>query len=112
AGVVWRQGRISQLLGLPRPAEDRDMRPVGVVEPGVQPLAPFLAFGQMLEEQPTRVPMGVALLGREPNQGRDLLGLGEIALRRFTQILALERYDALIALACYRLVEGDREIAL
>ena len=88
------------------------MRPVGMVEPRVQPLAPLFALRQMLEQQPAREPMPAALLRREPDQARDLLGLGEIALRRIAEVLALERDDALVALLGERLVEGDREIAL
>ena len=88
------------------------MRPVGMVEPRVQPLAALLALGQMLEQQAAGDPVAVALLGREPDQARDLLRLREIALRRLAEVLALERHDALVALVGDRLVEGDREIAL
>src|SRR5690348_8320934 len=56
--------------------------------------------------------MLAALLGPEPNQARALLRLREIALRRFGEVLALQRNDALIAFVRHRLVEGDREIAL
>ena len=35
------------------------MLPFRVVEPGVQPLAPLLALGQVLEEQPARDPAAV-----------------------------------------------------
>ena len=74
------------------------MRPVGMVEPRVQPLAALLALGQVLEQQAAGEPMAVALLRREPDQARDLLRLGEIALRRLAQVLALQRDDALVAL--------------
>ena len=74
------------------------MRPVGMVEPGVQPLAALLAFGQMLEQQAAGDPAAVALFGREPDEARDLLRLGEIALRRLGQAAALQRDDALVAL--------------
>ena len=88
------------------------MRPVGMVEPGVQPLAPFLALRQMLEQQAARLPVVAALLGREPHQARDLLRLREIALRRLAEVLALQRDDPLVALVGHRLVERDRQIAL
>ena len=35
------------------------MRPFGVVEPGMQPLAPFLSFGQMLEQQAAAMPAAI-----------------------------------------------------
>ena len=88
------------------------MRPIRMVEPRVQPVAPLLAFGQMLEQQPARAPAVVALVRGQPNQARDLLGLGEIALRRLGQAVALQRHDPLVALVGRRLVEGDRQIAL
>ena len=76
------------------------MLPFGMVEPRVQPLAPVLALGQMLEEQPARdVPPVRIAPHAEADQRRDLLGLDEIALRRLRQRLAVERHDALIALA-------------
>ena len=87
--LVERKLGIGQLVGLHRSAEDRDVGPIGVIEPGVQPLAPFLALGKVLEQQAAGEPMFAALFGGEADQARDLLGLGEIALRRFTQILAL-----------------------
>src|SRR5690348_9776996 len=83
-----------------------------MIKPRVQPLAPLLSFRQMLEQQAACEPMLPALLGGEPHQARDLLGLREIALRRVAEVLSLERHDALIALVRQRLVEGDREIAI
>ena len=59
--IVERQARIRQLLRLHRSGQDRDVRPVGMVEPRVQPLAALLAFGQMLEQQAAGDPMAVAL---------------------------------------------------
>src|SRR6185369_12314769 len=53
-----------------------------------------------------------ALLRRESDDARDLLGLGEEALRGMREAVALQRHDALIALVSHRMVEGDREIAL
>jgi hypothetical protein len=41
-----------------------------------------------------------------------LLGLAEVALRRFAEVCAFKRHDALITLAGGRLVKGDGEIAL
>src|SRR6185312_2428964 len=79
--VVERQLRIGQLVRLHRPAEDRDMGPVGMVEPRVQPLPALLALGQMLQQKPAREPMLAALLRRQPYQARDLLRLRKIALR-------------------------------
>ena len=89
------------------------MLPFGMIEPGVQPLAPLLALGQVLEEQAARdvAPVG-PLRDADADQARDLLGLDEIALRRLGQRVAVERDDALIALARRRQVEGDRQIAL
>src|SRR5690242_11617721 len=83
-----------------------------MVEARMQPLAALLALGQVLEQEAAGEPMLTALLGREPNQARDLLRLRKIALRRLGKVLALERNDALVALIRDRLVEGDREIAL
>ena len=34
-----------------RPRQHRNMLPIGMVEPDVQPLAPFLAIGQVLHQQ-------------------------------------------------------------
>src|SRR5206468_1221012 len=95
--VEWKLG-IGQLLRLHRSAEDRDVRPIGMIEARMQPLAAFLALGQMLKQQTARMPIAVALLRREPDQARNLLGLREIALRRLAQVLALEQDDALVAL--------------
>jgi molecular chaperone Hsp33 len=110
--IVERKLGVGQLLGLHRPAKDRDVRPVGMVEPRVQPLAPFLALGQVLQQQPTGEPVAAPLFSRQPDQARDLLGLAEIALRGITEVPALERHDPLVALVGNRLVEGDRKIAL
>src|SRR3982750_2392683 len=88
------------------------MRPVGMVEAGMQPVAPFLALGQMLEQQPAGSPMAVALLRREPDEARDLLRLGEKALRRLPEVPALQRHDPLVALICDRLIEGDGQKTL
>jgi hypothetical protein len=52
------------------------------------------------------------IVHREPHQARDLLGLGEEALRRLGQARAFQRHDALVALLGRHLVEGDGEIAL
>ena len=88
------------------------MRPFGMVEPRMQPLAALLALGQMLEQHAAGDPAAVALFGRQADEARDLLGLGEIALRRLGQAVALQRDDPLVALVGRRLVEGDRQIAL
>ena len=83
-----------------------------MVEPRVQSVAPFLSLRQMLEQKASRGPMPLALHGGEPDQARDLLGLGEIALRRLAEILALQRHDPLITFVRHRLVEGDRQISV
>ena len=75
----------------------------------MQPVAPFLAFGQMLEQQPARGPMAVAFLRRQPDEARNLLRLGEITLRRLAEVSALQRDNPLIALVGDRLIEGDRQ---
>src|SRR6185369_12009869 len=110
--VVERQIRIGQLLGLHRPAEDRDVRPVWMIEPRVQPFTPLFALRQMLEQQTAGEPMLTALLGCQSDKARYLLGLRKIALRSLAEVLPLQRNDALVALLRHRLVEGDREIAL
>ena len=76
------------------------MLPFGMIEPRVQPLAPLLALGQMLDEQAAG---DVAAVGRrahrDADEAGDLLGLGEIMLGRLGERAAFERDDALIALA-------------
>src|SRR3954454_15798948 len=88
------------------------MRPVGMIEARMQPVAPFLAFRQMLEQQPARGPVAVAFLRRQPDEAGDLLGLREITLRRLAEVAAFTWHDALVALVGDRLVEGDRQKAL
>ena len=74
------------------------MLPFGMVEPRVQPLAPLLALGQMLEQDAAGDMAGI--VDREPDQARDLLGLAEEMLcAASARLLAFERNDALIALA-------------
>ena len=63
------------------------MRPIGMIEPRMQPLAAFLALGKVLEQQPAGGPMLTALLRREAHEAGDLLRLGEIALRRLARFL-------------------------
>ncbi len=70
---------------------------------------PSSPSGKMLEQQPARGPMALALLRRQPDQARDLLRLGEITLRRLAEVPALQRHDPLIALVGDRLIEGDRQ---
>ena len=83
-----------------------------MIEPRVQPLAPFLSFRQMLQQQPACLaPIGIAP-GRDPDKTGDLLGLRKIALRGLGERRAVERHDTLVAFAACRLVERDREIAL
>ena len=55
------------------------MRPVGMVEARVQPLATVLALGQMLQQQAAGDPMDRRASRGEPHQAQDLLGLSEIA---------------------------------
>ena len=86
------------------------MLPLGMVEPGVEALAALLAFGQMLEQDAAGDVAGI--VDREPHQARYLLRLAEEMLRGLGEAFALERDDALVALAGHRLVEGDGEIAL
>ena len=57
-------------------------------------------------------PRGQQGPGRQPQAGRDLLGLGEVGLRRRGQVAAIERHDALVALHVGALVHGHGEIAL
>src|SRR4051812_11145809 len=108
--IVERKIGIGQLLGLHRSPHDRNMRPIRVVEPSVQPLAPVLALGQVLEQEATGVPVALPLLRRKADQARNLLGLREIVLCGIRKVLALQRDDALISFVGDRLVEGDREI--
>src|SRR3546814_8477061 len=49
---------------------------------------------------------------RQPHERRYLLGLAEIMLGRIRKAFALQRDDALIALAGERLIEGEGEITL
>ena len=64
----------------------------------MQPLAAFLALGQMLEEQAARDGAAVRPLGDpDAEQTGDLLRLDEIALGCGRQRFAVERHDALIA---------------
>src|SRR5205085_7483012 len=83
-----------------------------MIETRVQPFATLLAFRKMLQQQSASEPVAIALFGSEANQARDLLRLGEIALRCLGKVLAFERDDTLIALLGNGLVERDREIAL
>src|SRR3546814_5758412 len=69
------------------------MLPFGMVEPGMKPLAPFLALGQMLEEQPARAAPVRPALHPQAHQRRDLFGLDEIALHGIGQRVAVERHD-------------------
>src|SRR3546814_8812010 len=67
----------------------------------------------MLKQQPARdAPRLGIVTRREPDQARDLLRLPEIMLGGIADRCALERHDALIALAACRLVEGDRQESL
>ncbi len=89
------------------------MLPFGMVELDVQPLAAFLALGQVLEEQAARDGAAVGpLADPDAQQAGNLLRLDEIALGGGRQRIAVERHDALIAFAGHRQVEGDRQIAL
>src|SRR6185503_1294745 len=110
--LVERKLGVGQLLRLHRSAKDGDVRPIGMIEPRVQPLAPLLALRQVLKQQSPGEPMAAALFRGETHQARDLLGLGEITLRGVAEVLALERHDALVSFVRHRLVEGDREIAV
>jgi hypothetical protein len=58
--------------------------------------------------------MRAVRLTRHPDSDKAgyLFGVGEIAFRRLGQRSAFQRNDALIAFARYRLIEGDRQIAL
>src|SRR3546814_13285906 len=67
----------------------------------------------MLKQQPARDAPRLGIVARrEPDQARDLLRLPEIMLGGIADRCALERHDALIALAACRLVEGDRQESL
>ena len=75
---------------------------------------------QELREQSAGPPvlMAAAVAGqdqlahRQPDVGRNLLGLAEIGLRRLLQADAVERHDALIALRVLALVDGERQNAV
>ena len=80
-----RQVAVEQFIGCDRGAEDRDMLPSGMVEPGVQPVTPLLALGEVLEQQPARLaPVGITT-DRNPDEAGNLLGLRKIALRGFSE---------------------------
>ncbi len=86
---IERQVGVEQLAVLDRTGKHRDMPPFGMVELGMDPLAPLLAFGKVLEQDSARSPAIFALRRREPHDRRDLFGLGEIALRREGQAVTL-----------------------
>src|SRR3546814_12164007 len=67
----------------------------------------------MLEKQPAGDMARIAhVRHRQPHERRYLLGLAEIMLGRIRKAFALQRDDALIALAGERLIEGEGEITL
>src|SRR3546814_13178893 len=86
------------------------MLPFGMVETGVKPIAPFLPLRQMLDEDAAGDMAGV--VDGEAHEARYLLGLAEEALRGLGERIALQRHDALVALAATRVIEGDGYIAL
>src|SRR3546814_4561290 len=104
---------LGEFLRLERFGDGPRMRPFGMIVPDVQPVASDLPFRQMLKQQPARdAPRLGIVTRREPDQARDLLRLPEIMLGGIADRCALERHDALIALAACRLVEGDRQESL
>ncbi len=107
-----RQIGIGQLVCAHAAAKHRDIGPFGMIEARVQPLAPLLALGQMLQQQAARDHAICGACHADPHQAGYLLGLGEIGLRRLTQARPLQRHDALIALADRGEIEGDGEITL
>src|SRR6478672_3060665 len=58
--ILERERRVGQFAGAHGLAEDADMVPFRMVEPGVQPLAPLLALGQVLEQDAARDAPAVA----------------------------------------------------
>src|SRR4029079_736541 len=88
------------------------MRPIRMVELGVDTLPALFAFGQMLEQQTAGDPAALVLLGGEPAKARDLLRLREIALCGMREAVALQWHDPLVALVRHRLVECDRQVSL
>jgi hypothetical protein len=87
------------------------MRPVGMVEPGVEPVAALLALGQMLEQQSSRD----SSPSRFSAASRTMLGICSDWAKKLSAASArlspVERDDPLIALVHPRMVEGDRQIA-
>ena len=104
---------VGKLVRTHRRPQRLHMLPFGMIEPGVEPLAPVLALGQMLEKQPARDGMSRPVAAdADADEGGNLFGLDEIAFDRLRQRLAVERNDPLIAPAAGLEVEGDRQIAL
>src|SRR3546814_14134325 len=67
-------------------------------------------LGKMLEKQPAGDMARIAhVRHRQPHERRYLLGLAEIMLGSIRKAFALQRDDALIALAGGRLIEGRSE---
>ena len=100
--ILQRQRDIGQLACIHGASQRGDMFPFGMIELGMQPLAPLLALGEMLKQQAARdMPSVRVLRHADPHQRRDLLGLDEIALRRIRQPLTVERDDPLIPLAAW-----------
>ncbi len=94
------------------------MFPVGMIVADMQALAAHFALGQVLEQQTGSEAAAAAAIRAgtvahgDLTEAGDLLGLGEIQLRRGAQPRAFQRHDALKALAGRRHVEGDGQEAL
>src|SRR3546814_20311373 len=75
-------------------------------------LCPYTTLfrSQMLDEDAAGDMAG--FVDGEAPEARYLLGLAEEALRGLGERIALQRHDALVALAAHRVIEGDGEIAL
>src|SRR5205085_10948676 len=107
---LQREFAVGQLMALDGLGEDADMLPFRIVEPGMEPIPPLLALGQMLDENPAGDVAGA--VDREANDARKLLGLYEIILRGLGERTPFQGHDALVAFLGHRMVEGDGEIAL
>ena len=110
---LQRDRRIGQFVAAHRARQRLDMIPLGMVQLGMQALAPLLALGKVLDQQAAGdTASRIVLAHPRAHQRRNLFGLVEIALRRLGQRFAVQRDDPLIALASRRQIEGDRQIPL
>src|SRR3546814_20443241 len=84
----------------PRSTRTDTLFPYTTLFRSMQPRATDPALGKMLEKQPAGDMARIAhVRHRQPHERRYLLGLAEIMLGRIRKAFALQRDDALIALA-------------